>query len=373
MKELSKIVVDSAPIWYKGRNLSGNLSGETRNNMRIGIVGFGKMGMLHGALLNSIEGVEIAAIADTSKMVLRAFKSVLPHIKYFSSYEAMLDQCSLDAVIISTPSFSHIPIAKYAANRDVNIFIEKPMSSNLEQAVGLYELLKEKPLVCMIGFSSRYIPTFVKGKEIIESNILGKIDSVKAQAYIADVFTKQGGWRYNKSLSGGGVLIDVGVHMIDLLCWYFGKIGSVRGSIKSIYSENVEDEANTHLNFKNGLGVGFDCSWSKVGYRKLYLKMEIVGEKGEMIITDQNVTRKLYNSDDAESDSVTLNYADLYEGYYIDLGEPQYSVQMTKFTENVKNRMKSDVDVEAGLYVQNIIDGIYKSASQKEEIILNGD
>ena len=341
--------------------------------MRIGIVGFGKMGMLHGALLNSIEGVEITAIADTSRMVLRAFKSVLPHIKYFASYETMLDECSLDAVIICTPSFSHIPIAKYAVNRNVNIFIEKPMSSNLEQAVDLYELLKEKPLVSMIGFSSRYIPTFLKGKEIIESGILGRIESVKAQAYIADVFSKQRGWRYNKNFSGGGVLIDVGVHMIDLLYWYFGKIASVIGSIRSIYSENVEDEANAHFNFKNGLGVDFDCSWSKAGYRKLYLKMEIVGEKGEMRITDQNVTRKLYNSNDAESDSMNLNYADLYEGYYIDLGEPQYSVQMKIFIENIKNRMKSDVDVEAGLYVQNIIDGIYTSASQNKEIILNGD
>jgi predicted dehydrogenase len=341
--------------------------------MRVGIVGFGKMGMLHGALLNSIEGVEIAAIADTSKMVLKAFRSVLPRIKYFSSYEAMLDQCSLDAVIISTPSFSHIPIAKYAVNRNVNIFIEKPMSSNLEQAVDLYELLKEKPLVSMIGFSSRYIPTFLKGKEIIESNILGKIESVKAQAYIADVFTKQSGWRYNKSLSGGGVLIDVGVHMIDLLYWYFGKIASVMGSIKSIHSEYVEDEASAHLNFRNGLGVDFDCSWSKVGYRKLYLRMEIAGEKGEMIITDQNVTRKLHYTNDAESGSINLNYADLYEGYYIDLGEPQYSIQMKKFTETIKNKMRSDVDVEGGLYIQNIIDGIYTSAGQRKEIILNGD
>lgn len=341
--------------------------------MRIGIVGFGKMGMLHGALLNSIEGVEIAAIADTSKMVLKAFRSVLPYLKYFSSYEAMLDQCSLDAVIISTPTFSHIPIAKYAANRNVNIFIEKPMSSNLEQAVDLYEFLKEKPLVSMIGFSSRYIPTLLKGKEIIESGILGKIESVKAQAYIADVFSKQRGWRYNKGLSGGGVLIDVGVHMIDLLYWYFGKIASAIGSIKSIYSENVEDEASVHLNFKNGLGVDFDCSWSKVGYRKLHLEMQIAGERGEVIITDQNVIGELYNSNDADSENINLSYADLYEGYYIDLGEPQYSIQMKKFTDNVKIKMKSDVDAEAGLYVQKIIDRIYASASQKKEIILNGD
>jgi UDP-N-acetyl-2-amino-2-deoxyglucuronate dehydrogenase len=341
--------------------------------MRIGIVGFGKMGMLHGALLNSIGGVEITAIADTSRMVLRAFKSVLPDIKYFASYETMLDECSLDAVIICTPSFSHTQIAKYAASRNVNIFIEKPMSSSLEQAIHLYELLKEKPLISMIGFSSRYIPTFLKGKEIIESGILGRIESVKAQAYIADVFSKQRGWRYNKSFSGGGVLIDVGVHMIDLLYWYFGKIASVIGSIKSIYSDDVEDEAAVHLNFKNGLGVDFDCSWSKVGYRKLYLKMEIEGEKGEIIITDQNLTRKMHKPNDAESETLNLNYADLYEGYYIDLGEPQYSIQMKRFTDNIKKKRKSDVDVEAGLYVQKIIDGIYASARRKREILLNGE
>jgi len=341
--------------------------------MRIGIVGFGKMGMLHGALLNSIEGVEITGVADNSRMVLKAFKSVLPHIKYFALYEDLLDQCSLDAVIISTPSFSHIPIAKYAASRNVNIFIEKPMSSSLEQATDLYELLRGKPLISMIGFSSRYIPTFWKGKEIIESGRLGKIESVRAQAYIADVFSKQKGWRYNKDLSGGGVLIDVGVHMIDLLYWYFGKIASVSGSIQNIYSDNVEDEATVHLNFESGLSIDFDCSWSKVGYRRLYLRMEIVGEKGEVIITDQNLTRKLYKSNDAEGETLKQNYADLYEGYYIDLGEPQYSIQMRRFTDNIKRKMKSDVGVETGLYVQKIIDGIYASASQKKEILLNGD
>jgi len=342
--------------------------------MRVGIVGFGKMGMLHGALLNKLEGVEVVAVADTSKLMLIAFKSVLPKIKYFNSYEKMFSKCKLDAVIIATPSFTHVPIAKSAIENSISVFIEKPLSSTLEQAVELHNLLKGKDVVSMVGFCMRYIPTFIKGKEILDSKKMGNIKKVNSQIYIADVFEEQIGWRYNKTLSGGGVLIDFSVHMIDLLYYYFGQVKSVNGEIKSIYSKKVEDEVTAELLFENGVTAKLDSSWSKPEYRKTYARIEIEGDKGKMVVSDQNLVLEMYDENTKEYIIESKwNYPDLYEGYYVDIGGPLYSTQMELFVDIVKNKRKSDVDIERSLHTQKIIDTIYKSAEQKKQISIDGD
>ncbi len=325
--------------------------------MKVGIIGFGKMGMFHGALLKKLPGVELTSIADTTKLVLKAFKSVMPDIKYYVSYKEMINKNKLDAVIITTPSFNHVPIASYAAERNIHFFVEKPLSSDLHQAEELYRIVKKNNVKSMVGFSARYLSPFMKGFEIIKSGELGKIISVNAENYLSDVMGKEKGWRFNKALSGGGVVIDYTVHIIDLLFWYFGYAKEISAKTKKIYSESVEDEVTATIAFNNDIKANLSSSWSNPNYRKSYLKLEITGEKGTVVITDQTVIMKTKGGI-----VIDMVSPDLYQGYYLDIGGSNFSIQMQKFYNYIVNDVPVEADIESGLAVQKIIDAIYTAS-----------
>ena len=332
--------------------------------LKIGIIGFGKMGMLHGALLNSINGVEIIAITDTSKLLLSAFKSVMPSVKYFIKYKEMIDTCKLDAVIIATPSFNHVEIAMYAAEKGLHLFIEKPLSFDYQSAKELTKYIKGKNIKSLVGFCLRYVPTFDKAKQIIDSGEIGRIENVSAKMFIADVLEEHNGWRYNKKISGGGVLIDFGVHMIDLLCWYFSNVKSVCAETKKLYSKEVEDEIYAEIVFENSIKAIFESSWSKPEYRKSYSRIEIEGETANMIVTDQTIDI-IYKNKPSEK----ITYPDVYKGEYVDIGGINFSIQMRTFYELINDSTNTNIDIYQACYVQKIVDLLYKSAENNS--ILN--
>ena len=201
----------------------------------------------------------------------------------------MLRNERLDAVVVSTPTFLHMDIAKLAVQNGVDVFIEKPLSNHLDTAMKLRTLLIMNQRVCMVGYNLRYIPTFKKAKEIIESEQLGALSTVNAYAFISDVLKTEKGWRYNPALSGGGVVIDFTVHMLDMLCWYLGDVNDLTASTRKVFSLDVEDEASISLRFKSGCEAVVESSWSKEEYRKSFFMIEIEGQKGSMKVTDQSI------------------------------------------------------------------------------------
>lgn len=335
--------------------------------IKVGIVGFGKMGMLHGGLLGGRDDVELTAITDTSAMVLRAFKSLRPEIKYYRDYEKMIDENDLDAIVIATPSFNHVTIAKYALDKNIHLFIEKPLSNNLKSAQELWEIIKDKPVKSMVGFCLRYMPTIAKAKQMLDRGELGQVKKVKAFMHICDVLSPQKGWRYDPAIAGGGVVMDFTVHMIDLISWYFGQPKTIEAKTHQLYSTAVEDEAEIELEYDNGLKINIESSWSKPEHRKSFAKIVIQGEKGILEVTDQT----LLWQKDGEEKPQKIYYPELYEGYYLDIGGPNYSTQMEKFIEAVKNNQMIEMDINQALITQKMVDDIYRSATTNQKVIIN--
>src|SRR5581483_7357489 len=100
------------------------------------------------------------------------------------------------------------------------------------------------------------------------------------------IFTQSSGWRAKKNVSGGGVLLDLGSHVVDLLLWYFGPVKTVRGTTESPFSIEVEDSAHMEIEFERGTTGTLDASWSMKGYRLPEINLEIVGEKGQMHVNE---------------------------------------------------------------------------------------
>ena len=295
--------------------------------LKVGIIGYGKMGILHGALVNGSQKAKVIAVCDKSWVMRFGIKKAYRSVKTFSDVKEMLNSVKLDAVIISTPTFNHVESALLCIEKNIDLFIEKPLASSYEDAKRLYDAATQKGVKIQIGFCNRFAPSIAKGKEFLDAGLIGNAKDVKAYMYIADVLEPHTGWRYSKAASGGGVLMDFGIHMLDQLCWYFGKIETVEAHARKLYSKEVEDELQAYIFYDQGVRVRFETSWSKEEYRKTYARLEIKGTKGKMIVTDQ--TLAVFDNEGRQIED--LVYPDLYGGSYMDVGGILYSKQMEAF------------------------------------------
>lgn len=227
----------------------------------------------------------------------------------------------------------------------------------------LADVVMAKKVPSIVGFSNRFFPTISKGKELVEKEVVGDIRSICAEMYIGDVFKDNSGWRYDPEMSGGGALIDFGIHMIDLLNWYFGRIIAVKTTTTSIYSKRVEDEASATIWFENGLKANFMTSWSKENYRKSSPIITVEGTNGRLIVTEQTID--IEHGECKER----ITYPDLYQGNYIDVAGINYTLEMNTFVNEI-NGIKSGMDIEQGAYIQRVVDAMYQSAKLKERVVV---
>ena len=121
-----------------------------------------------------------------------------------------------------------------------------------DEAKEICSKLHKTNLIHGVGYNIRFLDTFSKTKSLLDNKILGTISSVNSSMFSSTVTSKHSGWRFKKQTSGGGALLELGCHLIDLLLWYFGKIDTVNGETSSIFS-SVEDSAKISMTFSNGI------------------------------------------------------------------------------------------------------------------------
>ena len=337
--------------------------------MKVGIIGMGKMGVLHAAILNSLSSTRVIAVADTEKFVT-GFLSNLSGIHVYNDYKKMLENSELDAVYITTPVASHVPIASYCAEKNTSFFLEKPIGKNSQECELLCNIIKKKKIISMVGFYLRYAETFSKAKDLLENNAIGKITKIKSSVYQSQILDKVSGWRFKKEISGGGVLIDLGSHLIDLLLWYFGNIKKVEANIESHHSQEVEDTARSRIFFENGITCDFEASWYVKNYRLQETTIEIEGTTGKMKVNEDYVQIS-YNRPSEEEQKTILYRQSLYKGVSIDVGGPEYTREDEDFMECVKNKKQPMLNIIDSSRTQSVIDSIYKSSKNKSADIVN--
>jgi len=327
-------------------------------------IGLGKMGMLHSSILNVLEGVELAAVTDNEKILTKYIKKAIPNINVYQDYKKMIDKEDLDIVYITTPVASHLPMAQACIKNELNFFVEKPLTKNLEEAKIICSELKKSNLIHSVGYNVRFVDTFSHTKSLLDQNILGEISSVNSTMYVSNIFSKPSGWRFKKSLSGGGVILELGCHLIDLLLWYFGPIIDVSGKIKSVYSE-VEDFANAKFVFSNKIRGELDTSWSKEGYSTPEINIEIIGKNGKLRVNQDFIEINLEESVPPLKEPKTKIYKqEIEQGVFFDVAGPDYTKEDIHVINSVKKKSKTLIDAFEASKTQSVIQAIYDSAEQ---------
>lgn len=269
--------------------------------IRAALIGLGKMGISHCAILNAHPGVDLVGICDTSKF-LRWGLSKYSKIDVFDDYKKMIKEKQPDCVFIATPTKSHFDIASCCLDNGMHLFLEKPSTLNYRDTSTLRDLAEKKQLLIQVGYHNRYLGTFCELKRLVDSGELGEVYHFVAEAYGPVILKeKEETWRSKRS-EGGGCLYDYASHVINLVNYILGDVDAVKGTfLKSVFSRGVEDGVYSNLILKSGVSGHLSVSWSEESYRKMSTKITILGKKGRVEANAQEI--KLYrNKNTSDSD-----------------------------------------------------------------------
>ena len=246
-----------------------------------GLIGLGRMGITHLAILGTHPQVRIAAACDTSSFVLRQFQRFMP-IAIYDSWEQLIDQQKLDFVVISTPTSTHASAARYAIAHGIHVFMEKPFTLNINEGIALVSTAQQAGLANQVGYVNRFNAVFRQVKGLIETS-LGEILHFSCSMHAPTVLREPaGGWR-NRRREGGGCLYDFGCHGIDLIHFLIGVPDRVGGTaFRRIFSTEAEDAVYATFIYSRGFIGHLSVNWSDESCRKPAYRFEVEGINGRL-------------------------------------------------------------------------------------------
>jgi predicted dehydrogenase len=309
--------------------------------IKIAVVGLGKMGLSHLAIVKAHPEVELAAVCDSSSYVLGVLKKYTG-VATYSDYNAMLRELELDAVLIATPSRMHAGMVRAALERGLHVFCEKPFTLSVADGEELTALARERGLVTQVGYHNRFVGAFAEVKRLLDAGAIGTVTHASGEAYGPVVLRPKGGtWRSRKE-EGGGALYDYAAHPLNLLNWYLGSPVGVGGTVlHPIFSREIDDEVHSTLFYEEGVSARISVNWSDESYRKMTTRVTIWGTAGRIYADRQEV--QVYLRDTA---TVPAGYEPGWNvRYTTELTEPvgfylrgeEYSAQIDHFVARVRD------------------------------------
>jgi len=328
--------------------------------IKAGIIGLGKMGISHAAIVSPHAEAELVAVCDTSSLILDAFKK-FTSVNVYSDYVKMIDSEKLDCVVVATPTRFHYPIVKYALEKGIHTFCEKPFSLTTAEGEELVKLANQKWLVNQVGYHNHFIGTFRELKRLLKTDILGDIVHFTGEAYGPVVTKEKGGtWRSDPG-EGGGCLFDYASHVINLIQEIIGLPVKAKGTLlKKIYSKEVEDAVYSMLTLESGLSGLVLVNWSDETYRKMSTSLTLYGKKGKIICdaTEIKIYLKEENIKEKLGKGWTIKYITDFAipvDFYL-RGE-EYSAQIDNFIDCIVNRKQTEVNsFDQGLNTDKVIE-----------------
>ena len=348
--------------------------------VRVGIIGTGGISHFHMLGYQKLPNVEVVAACDINKERVSAFAKKYNIANVFTDYHEMLKMDNLDAVSVTTWNSEHAPVSIAALKAGKNVLCEKPLALNAQQAEEMVKVSKETGKLLMVGFVRRFGENAQMLKHAIEEGQLGNIYYAKTGNIRR--WGNPSGWFSDKKRSGGGPVIDLGVHMIDLVRFITGKPKAVsvtaytfnmlgmrpdiKGFPRYLASDpcdynDVEDAATSLIKFDNGLVLFFESSWV-MHTNKESLFLEVYGDKAG---AQMEPTLEFYEEKDKYMrDSKVLLDPSNYSF------EHNFIVETRHFADCVANGTECINPAEDGLELMKILDAIYESAKVQHEVFI---
>lgn len=361
------------------------------SEIKVGIIGCGWIvEKAHIPSYQRISEVNLYAIYDIDLEAARNIskKSGIKHV--FDNLDEFLSS-GIGAVIIASPNFTHSEYTKKALKNGIHVLCEKPVALSQKDIVEIVKLAEEKAVIYMPGFVNRFRKDIQKIYQMVQDECIGEIKGVETAWLRKAGIPKVGTWFTNKKLSGGGVLVDLGSHMIDL-CTLFLKGGSIKNirlntvrdyeemikksaswfqgkRAENIISIDVEETAFGIVLYEDGKEIKLDLSWSaevENDYTRLFLK----GEKGtiELRTLFGFSNQRLWKDDEV---IVKINN-DIVEHIYFDREENNSScafLEMSKyFIDQIKTKNKAYLVAKDAIESVSLIEQLYNNETVSKQL-----
>jgi predicted dehydrogenase len=265
--------------------------------LKLGLVGCGQIVQsVHLNILTQLPNVELVALAEPDARRRQEAAERAPSAAVFADYHELLARPDVEAVVICLPNALHAEVAVAALQKDKHIYLEKPLALSLEEGQRVLNAWRRAGTVGMIGFNYRYNPLYQAVRQQLEAGSLGEL--VSARSVFSSPARTLPTWK-QKRQSGGGVLLDLASHHIDLIRFFFGQeIREVFASVRSQKSES--DTALLQLRLANDVLVQSFFSMCAVDEDRF----EIYGQSGKLAVDR-------YHSLEVELTSASARFARL--------------------------------------------------------------
>lgn len=266
---------------------------------RLGISGCGRAARIHADRLVRLGDVAIVGCADTDLAAAQDLAEHIgrsvggPEIPAFADHRELLDRLSPAALAVFTPHLSHYRPAMDALQAGCHVFIEKPLSTNLQEAADVVGLARGRKLLVGVGHQYRLRPSLVEVKRRLEAGTIGPVRLIVgtlAQPWLAAHGGAENSWRFDPKLSGGGILADAGDHLIDALIWTTGQSGVEVAAFQSNHDSGLDLITAAAIRLSGGAQAALAVSGESPG---AVFELNYFGERGRLRATDQTLEEAL--------------------------------------------------------------------------------
>jgi len=329
----------------------------------VAVTGLGDIAPIHFDALKNIPGVVVKAVCDIDE----SRRSVCPGVPFYTDYQEMLEREKPDCVHLCLPHYLHYPAARTAAEKGIHVFCEKPMATDLDEAMEFAGLEAAYPGLYMgICLQNRRNRTTEYLKRLIDGGSYGRITGLRGfvpwQRRREYYQTKP--WRGSKSMAGSGVMLNQAIHTLDLLYYLGGEINSVKALAGRLldYDIEVEDTVAARLGYTNGASGLFFATVGNYKNESVSLRIEL--EKGEFLIQDNQLIRI-----DPDGEQSILAEDDKMPGSKFYFGSSHKTV-MADFYQAIEDGTQNYIHVKDAWMGMKLVDAIFESAWKDEQVTL---
>ena len=347
--------------------------------VRIGIIGVGTIGSVHANNYANVPNAEVVALCDILPDRLAEKAKLHGVAKTYTDFNDLLADPQIDAVSVCVPNHMHAPIAIAALKAGKHVMLEKPMTLSAKLGKQILEARDKSGKLLQMGMVWRQRSSAQLVKEVIDNGRLGNIYQIRVKLIRRRGIPGLGGWFTTKAMSGGGGLIDIAVHFLDLVMWLSGKWNPTKVSAKT-YSKfgspikdyhyvsmwagppqpkgtfDVDDYAVGMVRFGSETTLSFEVAWACNAEDESYV--ELLGDKGGIKL-DVESDPILRTEIDNRIADVTLQY---------NKKDNNFTVELQKFCDAVQGKGEIPATGEEGLVAMKLLDAIYKSSELDKEV-----
>lgn len=329
---------------------------------KIAVIGLGGISQVnHLPILKKMSNVDVVAVCDINKNRLTTVAQKFGIKNIFTDYTEMLEKVDIDAILIATPTSSHKEIALKCIEAEKHLLIEKPISRSYSETEEIVNAATKHKVKIMVGMNMRYRPDIMLLKSIINAGDLGSPFYVKLGWLRKQ--SSEGKWFTKKEDAGGGVILDLGIVLLDMALWLldFPKIKSVSTKNYSINTKSVEDSSISFIRCHPDSIISMETSWS-LGSEKDSFYLDIHGSKGNASLNPLRIIR--FNGDQQ------IDLTPFKSENALTLFKKSYSNELKHFIGAVRGLNPIHSTAHDALSRMKIIENMYKSAAKDAEINL---